>query len=57
MSKKARPVPPANQSRKGTGSAEKPDEKQDKVSDNLDEQIRQGNIRQNTRTQGYRRAR
>ena len=58
MSKKAPPVPPANQSRKGTGSAEEPqDEKQDKVPDNLAEQGRQGNIRQNTRNQGYRQTR
>jgi hypothetical protein len=58
MARKAPPVPPANQSRKGTGSAENPqDEKPDAGPDNLAEQGRQGNIRQNTRNQGYRQAR
>jgi hypothetical protein len=58
MTRKAPPVPPENQSRKGTGSADKPrDEKQDQVPDNLAEQGQQGNVRQNTRNQGYRQAR
>jgi hypothetical protein len=58
MAKKPPPAPPENQSRKGTGSAAKPiDEKPDAVPDNLAEQGQQGNIRQNTRNQGYRQAR
>jgi hypothetical protein len=50
------PVPPANRSHKGTGSA--PDAPKDTaphkaVPQNLEEQDRQGNIKQNTTNQGY----
>jgi hypothetical protein len=58
MTNKAPPVPRDNQSRQGTGSADKPqDDKPDKVPANPNEQGRQGNVRQNTRSQGYRQAR
>jgi hypothetical protein len=53
MTKKP-PVPTENRSRKGTGSApEVDDEKTPRRSKNLSEQDQQGNIRQNTRNQGY----
>jgi hypothetical protein len=54
MSKKPPPVPPENRSHKGTGSD--PIETHEKTPierENLAEQGRQGNIRQNTRNQGY----
>jgi hypothetical protein len=58
MTNKAPPVPRDNQSRKGTGSADKPqDDKPDKVPANPNAQGRQGNVRQNTRNQGDRQAR
>jgi hypothetical protein len=54
MSKKQPPVPPANRSRKGTGSDPEPrEEKGEERPENLKEQGQQGNIRQNTRNQGY----
>ena len=57
MTNKAPPVPRDNQSRKGTGSADKPqDDKPDKEPANPNEQGRQGNVGQNTRNQGYRQA-
>jgi hypothetical protein len=53
MTKKP-PVPTENRSRKGTGSApDVDDEKTPRRSKNLSEQDQQGNIRQNTRNQGY----
>jgi hypothetical protein len=54
MARKPPPVPRENRSRNGTGSAPTPrDEKRDAAPKNLSEQGRQGNIRQNTRNQGY----
>jgi hypothetical protein len=54
MARKPPPVPRQNRSRKGTGSAPAPgDEKRNTAPKNLSEQGRQGNIRQNTRNQGY----
>jgi hypothetical protein len=56
MSKRPPPVPPANRSSKGTGSApETPRDTapQKPVRENLAEQGRQGNIKQNTTNQGY----
>ena len=56
---KAPPVPPAGRSRKGAGpsSAEKTGDlaptQHHPEKRNLDEQGRQGNVRQNTRNQGY----
>ena len=48
------PVPPANRSSKGTGSAPEPhDDKGKGPPENLSEQDRQGNIKQNTTNQGY----
>ena len=52
-------VPPENKSTKGVGSDPKPhekkrDEKHDDVPENLEQQGRQGNIKQNTRNQGGR---
>jgi hypothetical protein len=57
MTAKPPPVPPANQSPKGTGDAKtapvetgaRPDDR----NRNLEEQGRQGNIKQNTTNQGY----
>jgi hypothetical protein len=49
------PVPPANRSKKGTGSAPRPRKgnmKED-APKNLREQGEQGNIKQNTTNQGY----
>jgi hypothetical protein len=55
MAKKTPPVPRENRSPKGTGSMpdEPHDEKRQDGPENLSEQGRQGNIRQNTRNQGY----
>ena len=56
MSSKMPPVPPANRSRKGPGDANAPpkDSTPDKqASQNLDQQGRHGNIKQNTTHQGY----
>jgi len=49
------PVPPANRSPKGPGDSHKvePDTSKDERPDNLAEQGRQGNIKQNTTNQGY----
>jgi hypothetical protein len=49
------PVPPANRSPKGTGSdpAVSVDETKTDSRENLAEQGRQGNIKQNTTNQGY----
>jgi hypothetical protein len=49
------PVPPANRSNKGTGSAPEPrkDAIKEKPPKNLREQGEQGNIKQNTTNQGY----
>lgn len=53
MAKKP-PVPAANRSPKGTGSASEPhDEQQEKKPENLAQEDRQGNIKQNTTNQGY----
>jgi len=53
------PVPPENRSPKGPGGARKPaaDTTEDQEPDNLDQQDRHGNIKQNTTNQGYRQAR
>jgi hypothetical protein len=55
VNKKTSPVPPENRSNKGTGSDPKTgDEKPPgDVPENTSTQGRQGNIRQNTRNQGY----
>jgi hypothetical protein len=55
MAGKTPRVPPENRSHKGTGSAQKPRDqtKPNEVPENTSEQGRQGNIRQNTRNQGY----
>jgi hypothetical protein len=56
MTAKAPPVPPASRSPKGPGdSAEPPRDtaQHDAVPKNLEEQDRQGNIKQNTTNQGY----
>jgi hypothetical protein len=49
------PVPPANRSKKGTGSAPQPRKENVKedAPKNLREQGEQGNIEQNTTNQGY----
>jgi hypothetical protein len=58
MSRSARmpPVPPASRSRKGPGAVSEPvsdTSKRKQPPENLAEQGRQGNIRQNTQHQGY----
>jgi len=53
---KAPPVPPENRSPKGTGSEPATggsEAKKGGVPENLGEQDRQGNIKQNTTNQGY----
>ncbi|RQH15277.1 hypothetical protein [Bradyrhizobium sp. RP6] len=57
MASKMPPVPPDNQSRKGTGdrkqmSADQMPHGQERVQ-NPDQQGQQGNIKQNTTNQGY----
>jgi hypothetical protein len=53
MAKKP-PVPDQNRSHKGTGSAPKPhDDKRDDTPENLAQEDRHGNIKQNTTNQGY----
>jgi hypothetical protein len=53
MAKKPR-VPDANRSPKGTGSAPEPhDDKREKEIENVAQEGRQGNIKQNTTNQGY----
>jgi hypothetical protein len=50
------PVPPASRSPKGSGSEPRlktEDKKPDDRQRNLDQQGRQGNIKQNTTNQGY----
>ena len=56
MPSKMPPVPPANRSKQGTGAA--PEAPKDtaphkQVPENLEEQGRHGNIKQNTTNQGY----
>jgi hypothetical protein len=59
MTQKMPPVPPANRSPKGPGSDPEvsadtsPDKKMADRQRNLEEQGRQGNIKQNTTNQGY----
>ena len=54
MSTKPPAVPRENRSPKGTGSQPEPqNEKPNKITKNLAEQGRQGNIKQNTTNQGY----
>ncbi len=55
MASKMPPVPPANRSPKGTGAdpAVKADDTRKGVPENLAEQDRQGNTKQNTTNQGY----
>jgi hypothetical protein len=62
MTSRPPPVPPAGRSPKGTGNQAEPptstDEKRaDQTPENLKEQDRQGNIKQNTTNQGYQQAR
>jgi hypothetical protein len=49
------PVPPQNRSPKGPGAdpAIAPEDRNPDAPENLDEQGRQGNIKQNTHNQGY----
>jgi hypothetical protein len=49
------PVPPGNRSPKGPGGAARPDTdtSKEQVPENLEEQGRHGNIKQNTTNQGY----
>ena len=61
MTKKP-PVPPENKSTKGKGADPKPheethSEKHDDIPENLEQQGRQANIKQNTRNQGGRQVR
>ena len=60
MTKHTPPVPPAARSTKGPGDHASPETRADAelkgnrpVPDNLKEQDRQGNIKQNTTNQGY----
>lgn len=57
MTGKMPPVPPANQSTKGTGDSKQADADQaarrQQRAQNPDQQGHQGNIRQNTTNQGY----
>lgn len=58
MSQRLPPVPPANRSTKGPGDpaggkAQKDEAIPDQRQRNLDEQGRQGNIKQNTTNQGH----
>lgn len=54
MARKMPPTPRASRSPKGTGSAPRPrSQKSGRAPGNLSQQGRQGNIRQNTRNQGY----
>jgi hypothetical protein len=56
MTQKPPPVPPQNRSDKGPGSDPKRNDGKQKTSDptdNLREQGRYGNIKQNTTNQGY----
>ena len=58
MTKRLPPVPPASCSPKGPGDQAQPPtsadrEHADRPPENLEEQDRQGNIKQNTTNQGY----
>jgi hypothetical protein len=57
MTSRPPPVPPANRSPKGPGDQTEPpassEEGADQAPENLKEQGRQGNIKQNTTHQGY----
>ena len=57
MPQRLPPVPPAGRSPKGPGDQTQPpassDEGASKAPDNLKEQDRQGNVKQNTTNQGY----
>jgi hypothetical protein len=58
MTKHLPPVPPASRSPKGPGGQAEPptsadSKRADRPSENLEEQDRQGNIKQNTTNQGY----
>lgn len=57
MTRKMPPVPPANQSHKGTGDNKQPRTDADSAgrthTENPDQQGRQANIKQNTTNQGY----
>jgi hypothetical protein len=62
MTSRPPPVPPASRSPKGTGNQVEPptsadEERADQAPENLKEQDRQGNIKQNTTNQGYQQAR
>jgi hypothetical protein len=58
MTKRLPPVPPASRSPKGPGDQAQPPisadtKRADRPRENLEEQDRQGNIKQNTTNQGY----
>jgi hypothetical protein len=62
MTSRPPPLPPASRSRKGPGNQAEPptstdEERADQAPENLKEQDRQGNIKQNTTNQGYQQAR
>jgi hypothetical protein len=62
MTSRPPPVPPASRSPKGPGNQAQPptstnEERADQAPENLKEQDRQGNIKQNTTNQGYQQAR
>jgi hypothetical protein len=62
MTSRPPPVPPASRSPKGPGNQAHPptstdEERADQAPENLKEQDRQGNIKQNTTNQGYQQAR
>jgi hypothetical protein len=62
MTSRPPPVPPASRSSKGAGNQADPptstdEERADQATENLKEQDRQGNIKQNTINQGYQQAR
>ena len=56
MTKRMPPVPPAGRSPKGPGNQAKPptsSARESEAPENLKEQDRQGNVKQNTTNQGY----
>jgi hypothetical protein len=58
MTKRLPPVPPASRSPKGPGDQAEPptsadSKRADQPPENLEEQDRQGNVKQNTTNQGY----
>jgi hypothetical protein len=62
MTNRPPPIPPASRSPKGPGNQAEPltsadEERADQAPENLKEQDREGNIKQNTTNQGYQQAR